>query len=158
MADSPPLDSSAKKSKKSKKPRDEDDDNALQSDPEVADEEPKKKKSRRQTTEKTPEQKKKEEKMNARAHKKASGYRKLATRAGYSSKAGRNGTQGYDASMSVLTADDAKRLMRFFPEVTNKSSYKQEEAYERMQLCEEPVPKSAARTAQAHLETVFGGP
>ena len=155
MADSPPSESASKKSKKSKKTRDEDEEAGLQSDPEVAEEEPKKKKARRQTTEKSADQKKKEELMNARAHKKASGYRKLATRAGYSTKAGRNGTQGFDPAMSVLTVDDAKRLMRFFPEVTNKSSYGQVEAYERMQLCEEPVPKSAARTAQAHLETVF---
>ena len=137
----------AKKSKKRKEPEDEEDD-----DVEV-DETVKKKK--RPSTAKTPEQQQKDKLMSERAHKKFSGYRKLAVRAGYNEKGGRNGSQGFDPTMSLLSSADAKRLLRFFPEVLNKSSYSSEECYERMLLCEEPVPKSAARTAQAHLEVIF---
>tara|TARA_Y100000817_G_scaffold311793_1_gene304513 strand:- start:37 stop:906 length:870 start_codon:yes stop_codon:yes gene_type:complete len=138
----------AKKSKKRKEPEDEEDEDVELDDGT-------KKKKKRPSTAKTPEEKEKDKIMSERAHKKFSGYRKLAVRAGYNEKGGRNGSQGFDPTMSLLSSADAKRLLRFFPEVLNKSSYSSEECYERMLLCEEPVPKSAARTAQAHLEVVF---
>ena len=146
--DEPALDDDTAKKKKKKKPETEPDVNS-------DGEEVPKKRRKSSKVPKTQAEKDKEKRMQDRARKKLSGYRRLAVRAGYNDKEGRNSSQGYDATMSLLSSADAKRLLRFFPEVLNKSSYGVEECHERMLLCEEAVPKSAARTAQAHLEVIF---
>ena len=62
---------------------------------------------------------------------------------------------GLDSFASALTPADAKRLMRFGPEVLNKSTYDKAECAARMKLSTEPVPASAARETQARCEAVF---
>ena len=62
---------------------------------------------------------------------------------------------GPDMFASALTPADAKRLMRFVPEVLNKSSYDKNECAARMKLSQESVPGSAARETQARCEAVL---
>jgi len=90
-----------------------------------------------------------------RLHKKIAGYRTVAKACGFNKKAGVIAASGIDSHASFLTEADAKRLMRFFPEVLNKSSYDKEECQERMKLSTESVPGSAARVTQAHCQAVM---
>ena len=63
--------------------------------------------------------------------------------------------QGIDMIRSCLTKDDAKRLMRYFPEMTKDATYDKEEAIERAELSNKNVPVPVSREAQAFLEPVF---
>ena len=90
-----------------------------------------------------------------RLHKKISGYRSLAKTCGYNKKAGVIAASGVDSFASFLTEADAKRLMRFVPEVLNKSSYNKDECKERLKLSMESVPGSAARETQAQCQSVM---
>ncbi len=90
-----------------------------------------------------------------REHKKIAGYRSKAAECGFVPKAGVIGAMGTDIFMSALTPADAKRLMRFVPEVLNKSSYDKTECAARMKLSQESVPSSAARETQARCEAVM---
>ena len=87
-----------------------------------------------------------------RKHKKLSGYRNLAKACGYIKKVGVLGASGIDSTTSFVTEADAKRAMRFYPEVLNKSSFDKVECQERMKLSMEAVPPSAARVTQAHMQ------
>ena len=90
-----------------------------------------------------------------REHKRVSGYRSKAQECGFLSNAGVAAAGGTDVVMSALTSADAKRCMRFFPEVLNKSSYSKSECAARMKLSQEKVPESAAREAQGRLEATM---
>lgn len=90
-----------------------------------------------------------------REHKRVSGYRSKAQECGFLSGAGVAGAGGADALMSALSVADAKRLMRFSPEVLNKSSYDKAECAARMRLSQEAVPAPAARETQARCEAVM---
>lgn len=90
-----------------------------------------------------------------REHKKVSGYRNKAKECGFTSGGGVIGAMGLDSFAAALTPADAKRLMRFVPEVLNKSSFDKPECMARMKLSAEPVPASAARETQARCEAVF---
>lgn len=90
-----------------------------------------------------------------REHKRVSGYRSKAQECGFLPSAGVAGAGGTDALMSALTIADAKRLMRFYPEVLSKSSYDKAECAARMSLSREQVPASAARETQARCEAVM---
>ena len=90
-----------------------------------------------------------------RDHKKVSGYRNKAKECGFTSGGGVIGAMGLDSFAAALTPADAKRLMRFVPEVLNKSSFDKPECMARMKLSAEPVPASAARETQARCEAVF---
>tara|TARA_B110001452_G_scaffold264331_1_gene267170 strand:+ start:465 stop:1379 length:915 start_codon:yes stop_codon:yes gene_type:complete len=85
-----------------------------------------------------------------REHKRCSGYRLKAKEAGYLKVGG-----GIDMHKSSLSVTDAKRLLRFYPEVLDKSSYSEEETKERMMLAVEALPTSTARVAQAGLESLY---
>ena len=103
----------------------------------------------------TAEEKAKKKLRRQREHKKISGYRAKAKECGFMAGAGVIGAMGLDSFASALTPADAKRLMRFVPEVLNKSSYDKSECMARMKLSTEPVPASAARETQARCEAVF---
>ena len=90
-----------------------------------------------------------------REHKRTSGYRSKAYEAGFAKDGNVVMAQGYDAFASLLSAADARRLLRFYPEVLNKSSYDEAETKQRMALSTESLPMSSAREAQANLEPVF---
>ncbi len=90
-----------------------------------------------------------------REHKRVSGYRSKAQECGFLKGAGVAAAGGTDALMTALTPADAKRLMRFVPEVLNKSSYNKAECAMRMKLSQEAVPCSAARETQARAEAVM---
>lgn len=85
-----------------------------------------------------------------REHKRCSGYRMKAKEVGYLRVGG-----GIDMHKSVLSNADAKRLLRFYPEVLEKSSYSEEETKERMMLSDEALPTATARVAQANLEPLM---
>lgn len=90
-----------------------------------------------------------------REHRRVSGYRSKAVECGFLPNAGVAAAGGADSLMSALTAADAKRLMRFVPEVLNKSSFDKAECAARMKLSRESVPASAARETQARCEAVM---
>ena len=90
-----------------------------------------------------------------REHKKVSGYRGKAAECGFKKGSGVIAAGGLDSFASALTPADAKRLMRFVPEVLNKSTYDKTECAARMKLSTESVPGSAARETQARCEAVF---
>jgi hypothetical protein len=90
-----------------------------------------------------------------REHKKVTGYRSKAMECGFLRGSGVGAAAGTDALMSALTSADAKRLMRFVPEVLGKSSYDKAECAARMKLSQEKVPASAARETQARCEAVM---
>jgi hypothetical protein len=90
-----------------------------------------------------------------REHKKVSGYRTKARECGFDRKAGLLSASGVDSFASCLSLADAKRLMRFVPEVLNKCSYDKDECAERMELSYESVPASAARETQARCEAML---
>ena len=90
-----------------------------------------------------------------REHKKVSGYRAKAAECGFRKGNGVIASAGVDMFASALTPADAKRLMRFVPEVLNKSSYDKNECAARMKLSTESVPNSAARETQARCEAVL---
>jgi hypothetical protein len=90
-----------------------------------------------------------------REHKKVSGYRNKAVECGFTPKAGVVAASGLDCFASALSPADAKRLMRFVPEVLNKSTYDKAECVARMKLSTESVPESAARETVARCETVM---
>lgn len=90
-----------------------------------------------------------------REHRRVSGYRAKAQECGFFPNAGVAAAGGADSLMSALTAADAKRLMRFVPEVLNKSSFDKAECAARMKLSRESVPASAARETQARCEAVM---
>tara|TARA_Y100000768_G_C23980661_1_gene685576 strand:- start:2183 stop:3031 length:849 start_codon:yes stop_codon:yes gene_type:complete len=104
------------------------------------------------------EKKKKDPKARARTardHKKLSGYRAKARECGYERKSGVVSASGIDSYASCLSAADAKRLMRFVPEVLNMCSYDKDECKERMELSYVSVPQSAARETQARCEILL---
>ena len=90
-----------------------------------------------------------------REHKKLSGYRSKAKECGFLKQNGILAASGIDMFATGITPADAKRLMRFVPEVLNKSSYEKTECAERMKLSQESVPNSAARETQARCEAVM---
>lgn len=90
-----------------------------------------------------------------RKSKKLRGYRLKAQECGFVKKSGVAGAGGEDMFASAITAADAKRLMRFVPEVLQASSYDKAECAARMTLSTESVPDSAARVTQAHCEAVM---
>jgi hypothetical protein len=90
-----------------------------------------------------------------RKSKKLRGYRLKAQECGFVKNSGIAGAGGADMFASAITAADAKRLMRFVPEVLKASSYDKAECAARMALSTESVPDSAARVTQAHCEAVM---
>ena len=101
------------------------------------------------------EEKEKRKLKRQRLHKKLAGYRSKAAECGYNKKGGVVAAMGMDSFASCITPMEAKRLMRFVPEVFNKSSYDVSECKERMKLSQESVPASAARETQARCEAVL---
>jgi len=130
-----------KKQKKKKEPEPEEEEDAEEEDDEV--------------DEGTAEERAKAKLRRQRLHKKISGYRNVAKACGFNKKGGVIAASGIDSHASFLTDADAKRLMRFVPEVLNKSSYDKEECQERMKLSTESVPGSAARETQAQCQAVM---
>lgn len=90
-----------------------------------------------------------------RQAKRASGYRAKATECGFRKASGVVAASGVDAYACALSLAEAKRLMRFVPEVLNKSSYDKSECAMRMKLSQESVPPSAARVTQARCEAAL---
>ena len=103
----------------------------------------------------TAEERAKKKLRRQREHKKVSGYRSKAMECGFKKGNGVIASSGIDMFASALTPADAKRLMRFVPEVLNKSSYDKNECAMRMQLSTEKVPPSAARETQARCDAVL---
>ena len=103
----------------------------------------------------TAEEKAKKKLRRQREHKKVSGYRAKAAECGFRKGNGPVAASGIDMYASALTPADAKRLMRFVPEVLNKSTYDKNECSARMKLSQESVPPSAARETQARCESVL---
>jgi hypothetical protein len=101
------------------------------------------------------EEKAKKKLRRQREHKKVSGYRAKAAECGFRKGIGVIASSGVDMFASALTPADAKRLMRFVPEVLNKSTYDKNECAARMKLSQESVPPSAARETQARCEAVL---
>lgn len=93
--------------------------------------------------------------MLRRKKKKLTGYRSKANECGFVKNAGIAGSGGEDIFAATITTADAKRLMRFVPEVLNKSSYDKAECAARMALSTESVPESAARVTQTQCEAVM---
>lgn len=91
----------------------------------------------------------------SRKKKKLTGYRLKAQECGFVKNSGIAGAGGEDMFASAITSADAKRLMRFVPEVLKWSSYDKAECAARMALSTESVPDSAARVTQAHCEAVL---
>lgn len=90
-----------------------------------------------------------------RERRKVAGYRSKARECGFVKTNGLGGAGGEDMLAASLTSADAKRLMRFVPEVLNKSSYGFSECAARMALSLESVPDSAARVTQANCEAAM---
>lgn len=90
-----------------------------------------------------------------REHKRVAGYRSKAVECGFIPNAGVAAAGGADVIATALTSADARRCMRFYPEVLNKCSYGKAECAARMKLSQEKVPESAAREAQGRLEAVM---
>jgi hypothetical protein len=103
----------------------------------------------------TAEERAKKKLRRQREHKKVSGYRAKAAECGFRKGIGVIASSGVDMFASALTPADAKRLMRFVPEVLNKSTYDKNECAARMKLSQESVPPSAARETQARCEAVL---
>lgn len=131
-----------RKAKKQKKNQEVEEDDPPDNDPEET--------GPQNEGEDDPEKRKKRLKV-MREHKKVSGYRAKARECGFD-KAGLVSASGVDSYASCLSLADAKRLMRFVPEVLNKCSYDKDECAERMELSYESVPASAARETQARCE------
>ena len=150
--DDPPVEVPKKKPRKRKEPEPE-------PEPEPEEEEEEVEESKKEKRELTPEEvkkKKAKDLRNSREHKKCGGFRRLSKQAGYNRSAGTAGAaQGVDMFRSCLTKDDAKRLLRYFPEVTKDATFEKEEAVERAALSSQAVPPAVAREAQAFLEPVF---
>ena len=148
LADEEPAPAPKKKSRKRKEPE------PVQ-EPENDDEE---EEAAEETEGLTPEQiakKKKETLTSSREHKKCGGYRRLAKQAGYNRAGGTQAAQGTDMIRSCLTKDDAKRLARYFPEITKDGTFDKDEGFERAALSDQAMPPAVAREAQAFLEPVF---
>lgn len=90
-----------------------------------------------------------------RKSKKLKGYRLKAQECGFLKSSTIANAGGEDMFASVITPADAKRLMRFVPEVLNKSSYDKAECAARMALSTESVPDAAARVTVANCEAVL---
>lgn len=90
-----------------------------------------------------------------RKSKKLKGYRLKAQECGFLKSSTIANAGGEDMFASVITPADAKRLMRFVPEVLNKSSYDKAECAARMALSTESVPDAAARVTMANCEAVL---
>ena len=90
-----------------------------------------------------------------RKKKRLSGYRSKANECGFVKNSSIAGSGGEDMFAATITTADAKRLMRFVPEVLNKSSYDKAECAARMALSTESVPESAARVTQTQCEAVM---
>lgn len=103
----------------------------------------------------TAEERAKKKLRRQREHKKVSGYRAKAAECGFRKGGGVIAAAGTDMFASALTPADAKRLMRFVPDVLNKSSYDKNECASRMKLSTESVPATAARETQARCEAVM---
>jgi len=91
----------------------------------------------------------------SRKKKKLTGYRLKAQECGFLKNAGISGAGGEDMLASAITTADATRLMRFVPEVLNKSSYDKTECAARMLLSTVSVPQSAARVTSAYCEAAM---
>lgn len=102
----------------------------------------------------TDEEREKKTLRRRRERKRVAGYRSKATECGFRSN-GVIAASGIDCFASALTQADAKRLMRFVPEVLNQSTYDKTECAARMKLSQESVPASAARETQARCEAVM---
>lgn len=90
-----------------------------------------------------------------RKNRKLKGYRLKAQECGFLKSSTIANSGGEDMFAAVITPADAKRLMRFVPEVLNKSSYDKAECAARMALSTESVPDSAARVTMANCEAVL---
>jgi hypothetical protein len=90
-----------------------------------------------------------------RKSKKLKGYRLKAQECGFLKSSTISNAGGEDIFASSITPADAKRLMRFVPEVLNKSSYDKAECAARMALSTESVPDAAARVTMANCEAVL---
>lgn len=90
-----------------------------------------------------------------RKSKKLKGYRLKAQECGFLKSSTIANAGGEDMFASAITPADAKRLMRFVPEVLNKSSYDKAECAARMALSTESVPDAAARVTMANCEAVL---
>lgn len=90
-----------------------------------------------------------------RKSKKLKGYRLKAQECGFLKSTTIASAGGEDMFASAITPADAKRLMRFVPEVLNKSSYDKAECAARMALSTESVPDAAARVTMANCEAVL---
>ena len=97
----------------------------------------------------------KEQLTRKRKAKKLRGYRLKAQECGFVKSSAISLSGGDDMFASAITIADSKRLMRFSPEVLNKSSYDKAECAARMALSTESIPDSAARVTQAHCEAVM---
>ena len=124
-------------------------------DPEEEDEAPHEEGDEEEDEAGTAEEKAKKKLRRQREHKKVSGYRAKAAECGFKKGNGVIASAGMDMFASALTPADAKRLMRFVPEVLNKSSYDKNECAARMKLSTESVPATAARVTQARCEAVL---
>jgi hypothetical protein len=88
------------------------------------------------------------------------GLRRVSRKVGYASKYALDeqkveGVRGYDAVANCLSREDAARLMRSTPVDLNAACYGEEEALMRIEAWGSKLPPTAAREAQAQLESVF---
>lgn len=90
-----------------------------------------------------------------REAKKCAGYRAIAGECGFVTGGAAAAAAGNALLMSAVTPADAKRCLRFVPEVLSKSSFQKTECHERMRLSTEPVTDASARVAQGHIEAVM---
>ena len=88
------------------------------------------------------------------------GLRRVSRKVGYASKYALDqqkveGARGYDAVANCLSKEDAARLMRSTPVDPSAPCFAEEEALQRIEAWGSKLPPSAAREAQAQLESVF---
>ena len=81
--------------------------------------------------------------------------REAARECGYTRGLGNIASVGYDAPASMLSAADARRLIKFLPENLEAHAFDAAEFKGRIRAANESVPPTAAREAQARLESVF---
>ena len=91
----------------------------------------------------------------ARRNRRVFGYREKARECGYARGRGPLAAAGFDAPASMLSAADARRLIKFLPENLEAHAFDAAEFKGRIRAANESVPPTAAREAQARLESVF---
>ena len=91
----------------------------------------------------------------ARRNRRVFGYREKARECGFVRNRGQLAAAGFDATASMLSAADARRLIKFVPENLEAHAFAASEFKERLRASNESVPPTAAREAQARLEAVF---